>query len=126
MFANPLGWFEVSNVPADYQKSVASLASVWRQERARLFAGRILPIGEAPDGQSWTGFASISQDGGPSYVLLFRELNRSTEWSLDMQLLPGSNHRVVVLAGKGEATMLDGRLMARISEPLQYLWLRVE
>jgi alpha-galactosidase len=126
MFSSPLGWFEVSNLPEDYQKSVAELVTVWKRERSKLFSGNILPIGEAPDGRAWTGFASVAQDGGSGYVLLFRELNPNAEWSMDLNMFSGGDKRITKLAGKGEATVSGTRLTVNIPETLQYLWLRVE
>ena len=126
MFASPLGWFEVSNLPEHYRKSVAELVSVWKREREQLFSGHILPIGEAPDGQCWTGFASVSKDAKSGYVLIFREQSLSAEWSLDLKMFSGGQKRITKLAGKGEATVAGNRLNVRIPETLQYLWLRVE
>ena len=126
MFCSPLGWFEVSNLPVDYQKKVTQLVSVWKRERERLFAGHILPIGEVPDGQNWTGFASVSKDAKSGYVLVFREQNPSAEWSLDLKMFSGGSKHITKLAGQGEASVSGGRLHARISEKLQYLWLHVE
>jgi alpha-galactosidase len=126
MFSSPLGWFEVSNLPEDYQKSVSELVTVWKRERSKLFSGRILPIGEAPDGKVWTGFKSISQVDGSAYVLLFRELNPNAEWSFDLKMFTGGNKRITKLAGKGEATVSGECLTVNIPETLQYLWLKVE
>lgn len=56
MFANPLGWFETSNLPAAYFAELAPLVKRWKLERPHLFSGAIVPIGDAPDGVSWTGF----------------------------------------------------------------------
>jgi len=126
MFSSPLGWFEVSNLPVDYQKTVTQLVSVWKRERERIFAGHILPIGEVPDGQNWTGFASVSKDTKSGYVLIFREQNPSTEWWLDLKMFSGGGKHITKLAGEGEASVSGGRLHARISEKLQYLWLHVE
>ena len=126
MFASPLGWFEVSNLPGHYQKSVAELVSVWKREREQLFSGHILPIGEAPDGQCWTGFASVSKDAKSGYVLIFREQNPSAEWSLDLKMFSGGQKRIAKLADKGEAAISGNTLTVQIPEKLQYLWLRVE
>lgn len=126
MFSSPLGWFEVSNLPADYHQSVAELVRVWKRERAKLFSGSILPIGDAPDGKAWTGFASVARDGASGYVLLFRELNQSHEWSMELDMFRGITGKVSELAGKGDASVSTGRLSVSIPEPLQYLWLRVE
>ena len=126
MFSSPLGWFEASNLPEDYLKSVAELVTVWKRERTQLFSGNILPVGEAPDGIAWTGFASVAQDGNSGYVLLFRELNQNAVWSMDLKMFSGGVKSVSKLAGNGDATVLENRLTATIPEALQYLWLHVE
>ena len=126
MFSSPLGWFEASNLPEDYQKSLAQLVTVWKRERAKLFSGNILPIGGVPDGKEWTGFTSVARDGGSGYVLLFRELNQDAEWSMDLKMFSRSVKSVRKLAGQGEATVSGSRLTVAIPEALQYLWLHVE
>lgn len=126
MFSNPLGWFETSNLPADYMASVSQLVAVWKRERAQLFAGTILPVGDPPDGRNWTGFASVPHQSGPCHLLLFREMNPSAEWSLDLGFLPGHGRKVTILAGQGEAGIAAGRLTAKLPEPLGYLWLRLD
>ncbi len=125
MFANPLGWFEVSNLPDDYFRLLGPLVKTWKQERASMFSNTIIPIGMAPDGVCWTGFASVSKDRRTGYVLVFRELNQAAEWTVDLPLFSGS-HRLTVLAGKGTAQIAANKLTVRIAEKLQYLWLRVE
>lgn len=126
MFSSPLGWFEVSNLPESYQKSVAELVTIWKRERTQLFSGNILPIGEAPDGNAWTGFSSVAQDGNSGYVLLFRELNQNAEWAMDLKMFSSSAKRITQLAGKGEATVSGNRLTVKIPETLQYLWVKLE
>ena len=129
MFANPLAWCEVSNLPAEYVESVARLVQVWKMQRQRLFAGRIVPIGAAPDGTSWTGFVAFDAEaphrqGG--WLLLFRELNDRPDWSLDLPLFGDGPRRLTPLAGQGSAELSGGRLSVHIPQTLQYLWVRVE
>lgn len=126
MFANPLGWFEISNLPENYRESVSKLLAIWKKERSQLFSGQILPIGEAPDGNAWTGFASVPRNDGPGYLLLFRELNPSPTWSIDLNLFPASKRKVSVLAGKGDAHIEGNKLTVSIPEKLQYLFLKLE
>ena len=125
MFANPLGWFEVSNLPEDYVAKVSKLAATWKRERSRLFAGHTLPIGSPPDGISWTGFASIADDRRGGYLLLFRELNHSAQWQVDLSPFAPAGCHVEVLGGRGTADVASGKLTARIEEPLDYLWIKL-
>lgn len=122
MFASPLGWFEVSNLPADYVAKVAPLVATWKQHRDAIHHNHTLPIGAAPDGTQWTGFLNLDPAGRSGYALIFRELNDSPTWSLDV---PPTISQVTVLAGAGTATLAAGRLNVELPQPLCYLWVRL-
>ena len=126
MFANPLGWFEVSNLPEDYVAELTPLVPVWKRERAQMLGGTLLPIGAAPDGVAWTGFASVAADRRSGYLLLFRENNARADWLAELPLFAAGTYRLTPLAGEGAAELQGGLLTARIPAPLRHLWLRVE
>ena len=126
MFANPLGWCEVSNLPEDYVARVSKLVAVWKAERPRLFAGHTIPIGAAPDGTTWTGLASVAADRRSGYLLLFRELHPEADWTTPLTLFAAGAYRVTPLAGEGSAELTSGRLSVHIPRALQYLWVRIE
>jgi alpha-galactosidase len=126
MFANPLGWFEVSNLPADYVSELKPLVAVWKRERAQMLGGTLLPIGAAPDGVAWTGFASVAADQRSGYLLLFRENNTRADWCTELPLFAAGKYRLTPLAGEGAAELRGNLLTASIPAPLRYLWLRVE
>jgi alpha-galactosidase len=123
MFSNPLGWFETSNLPKSYFDEMAPLVAKWKQERPALFSGTIIPIGEAPDGNTWTGFLSIAPDLQSGYALIFREANQSPHWQTDLPLLK-SAHAVSTLAGSGVATLTANHLQVHIPATQQFLWLK--
>lgn len=126
MPANPLGWFEASNLPEDYIASVSKLVKVWKRERGQWFSGKMIPIGDAPDGTSWSGFASVGEDQRGGYLLVFRELNDKPFWFLDMSLFGKGPHRLSHLAGNGSAEFTGRKLTVMIPKMLDYLWLKVE
>jgi alpha-galactosidase len=126
MVGNPLGWFEVSNLPEKYIDEVAPLVKTWKRERNRLHDGVIVPIGSAPDGNAWTGFASVLQNHSGGYVLLFRELNDNPEFTLDLHPLFPAGLHALNLAGRGSSELKNGRLSVRIPQTLDYLWVRLD
>lgn len=126
MFCNPLGWFEVSNLPHSYIESVAPLVRVWKEHRAAIFSGRIYPIGEVPDGAAWTGFAACNESNNSLYALLFRETNTRAEQSFQLPMQLTANADYVTLAGEGSLRVLDGELLATIPAPRQYLFARID
>ncbi|QTN33435.1 alpha-galactosidase [Akkermansiaceae bacterium] len=126
MFASPLGWFETSNLPESYHEKLPPLVEAWKKEREAIFSGHIIPIGEAPDGNAWTGFCSTAKDRKSARMVVFRELNAEKTWSSAIPLLPARNAKVTVLGGKGSATFENGILGTMIPDTLQYLFLRID
>lgn len=125
-FANPLGWFEVSNLPANYFEQVAPLVKVWKSVRAELFGGTILPLGQAPDGNAWTGLASLSENNSSALVLAFRELNPSRTGRLALPGFAGGDKaKCEVLAGQGGARWTGEALEFSIQAPLGWSLVRV-
>jgi len=129
MFTAPLGWFEVSNLPESYFAEAAPLIAVWKTHREAMYSGTILPIGNAPDGVAWTGFASVSADGKTAYLLIFREASASAEGSITVPLLREAAAPVAatLLAGTGEATLHPGgNLVVTIPEARRFLFAQVQ
>jgi len=81
MMAQPLAWFEASNLPAEALE-IADVIKRYRQLAPKIHQGRIYPIGARPDGSSWTGFQSIASEGDHGYLLVFREKNDQPEASI--------------------------------------------
>jgi len=128
MFSSPLGFFEVSKLPGTYLAEAAPLISVWKEHREAIFSGTILPLGAAPDGVAWTGFASIAPDHRSAYILIFREASASAEWRVTLPFLPDVNQSVagLSLGGDGEAVLLPGREIGiTIPKPQRFLFARV-
>jgi alpha-galactosidase len=122
LVANPLAWFEVSNLPQETAKPIADLAQVWRKHREELHTGIVLPIGDCPSGASWAGFCSRHDNS--AQILIFRERTVKATTQLTLPL-PAGEWKVERLAGNGEAIWRDGRLHVAIPEPLNYLWVRL-
>lgn len=70
MAAQPLAWFEGSGLPEE-AFALAPVIRTYRQHQVAIHNGTVLPIGQRPDGTTWTGFQSMS--GGDGYVLVYRE-----------------------------------------------------
>jgi len=126
MMASPLGWFEVSNLPAEYAAQIRPLVTAWKRERARMHGGAIMPVGSAPDGVAWTGFVSAAADGKGGYALLFRELNASAEFALNAGRPFPPVLRATVLGGRGTAKVADGTLTVSVPEKLDFVWVKLE
>jgi alpha-galactosidase len=126
MFSNPLGWFEISNLPPAYFAELRPLIARWERERPSIFSGSILPIGQAPDGVSWTGFVSVSTDGLRGHALIFREANQAPEWEFDVPVFSAPDYVVAVLGGSGSVTVASRKVRASIADLRQFIWVKIE
>lgn len=126
MFSSPLGWFEVSNLPDSYFDEVAPLVKLWKQHREQIFRGRIIPIGEPPNGKSWTGFTSVAEDGESGYILVFRELNGRPQWTTGLPLFAKGEFDCKVLSGQGAVRLVDNTLTVEIPASQDFIFARVE
>jgi alpha-galactosidase len=122
MFSNPLGWFEVSNLPQSYFQKAAPLIEKWKAHRDAIFSGTIYSIGAAPDGTSWTGFISLSPDEKSGYALIFRELNDASSHSFTLPF--AGEYQVEILAGQGSIALKDNLLQATLTTVQYYLFAR--
>lgn len=106
-------------------EQAAPLIARWKTEREAIQKGTLLPIGDAPDGNAWTGFVSIAHDRKSGCALLFRELNDASIYEFAMPLMGDADGSVEVLGGSGTAMLQDGILKLQIPETLGFLWVRV-
>ena len=124
MMCSPLGWFETQKLPESYFAEAAPLIQIWKSQRAAMQSGTILPVGDAPDGNAWTGFISIDAARSGGYALLFRELNDSADFALKMPLIGNLSASVEKLGGDGTATLKDGVLSVQIPDKLRFVWVK--
>jgi len=125
MFANPLAWFEVSGLPEAALRKAAPLVGIWKQWRERLFAGTIAPVGAAPDGVSWTGFASLGEIDALCLVFRERAAQAAGLFELPFSFDGPAEAQVLASNAKAAAAFTEGSLRVTLDQPLAYAFLRV-
>jgi alpha-galactosidase len=126
MFGSPMAWLENSGLSQSYMADAAPLIAQWKKERDAIYRGTILPIGEAPDGISWTGFASVAENGRGGYLLLFRELDQDPTWIAPRSLFAAGDYRIKVLGGEGSVTQTSEGFRATVPRQLGFVWVKLE
>lgn len=77
MVANPLIWMEMTNLDNEQILQLQNIISIYKKERNNFKDAMITPIGERPDGISYTGF-DISKDNNGYLVLLKEKSEQNT------------------------------------------------
>jgi alpha-galactosidase len=118
LIAQPLAWLEATGLPAQ-AFATGALIKKYRALQSELHRGLILPIGDEPDGQAWTGFQSLAD--GRVFLLVFREDNAAREGTLRTWLPPGAHVACDPVLGAGRAFAADvsahGELTVELPAP---------
>lgn len=120
---SPLAWMELSQLEEDFIQRVAPLVAQWKTHRAAWALGDVSPLGQKPNGYTWTGFLLVEPDQQAQQVLVFRE--NSPEQSTDFQLPIPAAIRMETLGGRGMAEVSGSTLFVKIPDPFGFLWIRL-
>lgn len=125
--ANPLVWMELSHLGKEDAALLSRITSVYKQYAAELFASRVIPIGDCPNGMRFSGYYYRNADGKSSHLLLFRE---ETAGSAHVFRLPeaiqGRKPTVLYQSAPVEFSCSDQEVRADFSQVRSFLWLRLD
>jgi hypothetical protein len=102
MMAQPLAWFEGTGLPEEACK-IGPVIKNYRTFQKELHSGDVFPIGNEPNGYSWTGFQSLINEHS-GYLLVFREKNSESSCFLKTLLTPDKPVVLTPILGKGKVT----------------------
>lgn len=73
MPANPLFWMEMTNLDDEDAELLAKISTVYKKYKAELFASRVIPIGNMPNGMTFSGYCCLNPDKKSGNLILMRE-----------------------------------------------------
>ncbi len=84
MISNPLIWMEMQHLPNNEMVALQKIISVFKECRDDFSSAEISPIGQKPDGVSFSGF-DIKTSNNSGYLLLFREFSKQETFTFDVK-----------------------------------------
>ena len=113
---------EASNLPETAYEA-AETVKRYQKVQEMFHKGCILPIGQEPDGRSWTGFQSILNDY-EGFLLVYREENEKDNALVQTWLQEGDRIVLTPIFGEGpnlETTVqTDGKVQFTLSRKNDY------
>lgn len=82
MVSNPLIWMEMTSLTEMQQESLSKIIAVYKKERDNFIKSDITPIGQRPNGSSYTGF-DISGEKS-SYLILLKEQSNDNSFTFKL------------------------------------------
>lgn len=77
LMGSPIMFMELKRLTVEARKAIKPLIDAYVKVRGEILAGRVSPIGDKPNGRSFTGF-QCEVDEKMGYITVFRELDEST------------------------------------------------
>ncbi len=87
MMANPLFWEALAEASEESRAAMKRAVALYKQHRQGIYSGAIFPIGDMPDGFSWTGFQSHNPKTQSGYVIFYREDNEDESHTFQLKHL---------------------------------------
>ena len=123
MMCNPLFWMELQNLSDKRRKELEVIIKVWKTYRNTLAKCDIRPIGQKPDGRSFTGFCA-SFNRKDRYLLLFREVTSNSDCILvsDVQ---GKKTNIIVSNSNCDIKLSNGIIDLNMEKQRSYAFIEL-
>ena len=123
MLSNPLFWMEMQFLSDKRKAQLEKIMSVWKDVRDDLYDADVEPVGEKPDGCSFTGFC-IRKDCKPKYLLLFREFTVRKKYEFDVDAEGEIN--ILATNAKADIKIKKGKVIANLSKKRSYVFAEIK
>ena len=123
MLSNPLFWMEMQFLSDKRKAQLEKIMSVWKDVRDDLYDADVEPVGEKPDGCSFTGFC-IRKNGKPKYLLLFREFTDRKKYAFDIDAEGEIN--ILATNAKADIKIKKGKVIANLSKKRSYVFAEIK
>jgi len=96
-----LAWMELTGLSRESVDVLRKVIPVYNEHQKNIHGGIIYPIGQRPNGTSWTGFQSTtSEDSG--YLLIIREHNDEKSAKIKLNGISGKTVTLTNILGSGK------------------------
>ena len=125
MVANPLFWMEMSNLHDDYAETLAKISTVYKNYKQEIFASRVIPIGEMPNGMAFSGYACENKDAKVYNIILFREATNEDTYTFKLTKdISKLNAEKIYQNSDIEYEINGDSITVKFGEQRSFIWLR--
>lgn len=123
MFANPLCWMEQTGLDMESVEIFNRIIPTYRKVQSDILSGHVVPVGEEPNGTTWTGFQSI-KSSETGYILVIKERSIENEHSYKLSNLRGRTIKLESILGYGTQETVkadnEGRVTFQLDGHFKY------
>lgn len=126
MVANPLFWMEMSNLHDEDAETLAKISTIYKDYKAELFASRVIPIGNRPDGMNFSGYCCVGEDKKSAHLILFREATDEDKYTFELPVdVVDKNIEIIYQNAPAEVGFDGNRATVKFAEKRSFVWVKV-
>ena len=122
LFANPLFWLAPSKISTQLINTYRKVIDLHLKYRDQIFAGEVIPVGNKPDGKSFTGFQSHNTKTSKGFLILYREFKGPRQKKIELKAVADS--KVVFKSLSDDSSPViknaDGSAVFELPEPATF------
>ena len=125
MVANPLFWMEMSNLDDDYAECLAKISNIYKNYKKELFESRVIPVGEMPNGMTFSGYCCANEDKNTVHLILFREAAKGDTFTFDLPKdISGLAGEKIYQNTDAKYSINGNKITVEFSSERSFIWLR--
>lgn len=126
MVANPLFWMEMTHLDDSDAQTLAKISSVYKKYKQELFDSHVIPIGECPNGMSFSGYFCENYDKKTANIILFRESSKQDTYTFKIpKSIDSKNIEIIYQSAPADIEMNGDSLKIKFEKQLSFVWIKV-
>lgn len=127
MPSNPLVWMEMSNLGQEDARVLSRITGIYQRYKKELFFSRVIPIGDKPNGMSFSGYFCKDMQGGYSHLLLFRESTAEKTYTFRLPCdVSGKSAELLYESAPFSVGIKGDSVAVNASEQRSFVWYRLK
>ena len=124
--ANPLVWMEMTGLSENDAALLSKITGIYKPYAPEIFASRVIPIGDAPSGMSFSGYCCRSEDKKTAHLLLFRESTKGDTYTFNLPVeFKNVNTEKLYESAPAECTFNGESVTVKFSEERSFVWIKI-
>ena len=127
MVANPLFWMEMTNLDDDYAQCLAKISNVYKNYKKEIFDSRVIPIGNRPNGMSFSGYCCVSEDKQNAHLILFREAAKEDSHTFKLPInIDGKSIEAIYQNAPCETKINGDSITVNFEQQRSFVWIKIK
>ncbi len=127
MPANPLVWMEMTNLDPEDARLLSSITDIYKRHAADIFSSRVIPIGECPNGMSFSGYCCRIDAEKAAELILFRESTDADTYTFKLPVTSSDDSFELIYKSADVQIKLSGdKVTVKFTEQRSFAWIKIK